>query len=178
MLFWKTTADVNDLPIDKDLAAYIHSVVHGPPSPQNINTTAVVCTEYNRFGVSFRSHLNYRSQGPWYDWAMVQFELTDNNNNISIQNYPCQIRAILMQHMNPTLQEHKLVVLSCSHRNTDADSVLLQEWTWDDTTFYSVPVESLVQPIFVMYGIGDNNTRIVHVKDHAQWSQEFFDTQP
>jgi len=94
--------------IDENLAGYIHSVVHGPPSHENINTTAVVCTEYNRFGVPFHSNCNI-----------------------------------------------------------DADSVLLQEWTWDATTYYSVPVASLFAPMFVMYGIGNNNTRIVHVKDHA-----------
>ena len=170
---WHTSTNVQNPPIDDNLAAYIHSVVHGPPSHQNINTTAVVCTEYNRFGVPFRCHPNYRSQGPWYDWAMVQFEVTDNNNNTWQQDYPSQIVALLMQHMNPTLHEHKMVVLSCSDRNIDADSVLLQEWTWDATTFYSVPVASLVAPIFVMYGIGNNNTRIVHVKDHAIWPHEF-----
>ncbi len=38
-------------------------------------------TEYRRDGILFRCHPNYKSQGPWYDWAVMQFEDEASNSS-------------------------------------------------------------------------------------------------
>jgi hypothetical protein len=40
----------------------------------------VIETEYVRDGVIFRGHPNYRSNGEWKDWVMIQFERTPTDN--------------------------------------------------------------------------------------------------
>jgi hypothetical protein len=39
-----------------------------------------VSTDYVRDGVIFRGHPNYRSEGPWNDWVMLQFERSEHDN--------------------------------------------------------------------------------------------------
>ena len=36
-----------------------------------------IFTEYRRGDVIYRSHSNYRSDGPWHDWCFVKWELED-----------------------------------------------------------------------------------------------------
>lgn len=35
------------------------------------------CTEYNRNGLIFRAHPNYRSTGGWFDWALFKWEVDE-----------------------------------------------------------------------------------------------------
>jgi len=41
-----------------------------------------IITEYKRNGVTYHAHPNYNSVGEWYDWAMVRFELENDNTNL------------------------------------------------------------------------------------------------
>jgi len=43
-----------------------------------------IFTDYKRNGTTYRAHPNYNSNGEWYDWAMIRFEVEAGANNFQV----------------------------------------------------------------------------------------------
>jgi hypothetical protein len=99
-------------------------------------------TEFYKGDLLFRSHPDYRSRGPWYEWAMVQFEGNLESENVdwhhggslpkgrfAFGNFPCKILAIFKcPRENGKI---KLVVHPCTYSNHEKDSRLVECWELD-----------------------------------------------
>ena len=78
--------------------------------------------------VTFRSHPNYNNEGPWYDWALVDFgtpEGTDNGDTSGI--LPAKLLAFAE---DPVIKDKTwILVHGCNWRTDKAkDSVLIEHW--------------------------------------------------
>ena len=102
-------------------------------------------TEYRRDGLLFRAHPNYRSEGAWYDWCMVQFNVgeshDDSSTTASSDGYwgqgsvPAKILCFLV---DPTDSDgdgdsnknrNEMVLCHCCEFSThEKDSTLCEVW--------------------------------------------------
>ena len=100
-------------------------------------------TEYNRKGLVFRAHPNYRQEGPWYDYAMITWDLdmsedsssgvsngyaTDNSyNNCRTILVPAKILGFVSVQYDDTLQ---VIIHSC-YEQKQKESVLTRRWRFE-----------------------------------------------
>ena len=87
--------------------------------------------------VTLRCHPNYKNEGPWYDWVIVNFEAEDEDvfeETAHSPQYdhncvPCKVLAIAR---NPETDECKILVHGCGFRykkeDRDSDTVLIEFW--------------------------------------------------
>ena len=94
--------------------------------------------EYMRNGITFRCHPNYRSNGAWYDWVMVQFELNDSraahvrkpNGTWSRNYFPSKIMCFFTLPKNTTVYA---IVHSTKVNSHDNNSILFERWELENT---------------------------------------------
>ena len=141
-----------------------------------MNRSVNVCTEYQRNDIPFRCHPNYRSHGPWHDWALFKFHVTNEQNETWMRDYPCRIHGVLMPELNDIITETHMIVSACTDRMPDKDSVFLEQWSYDPDTYYCPSANSIVSPIFVLHNIGSDEI-VVKVKSVDKWASEFVQTE-
>jgi hypothetical protein len=101
-------------------------------------------TEFYKNGMLFRSHPDYRSRGPWYEWAMIEFENLPEDKNVDdlcggilpkgrfpFGCFPSKILAIFKCPRDETV---KLVVHPCTYSTHEEDSRLVECWELDYQT--------------------------------------------
>ena len=95
--------------------------------------------------LTFRCHPNFRNEGPWYDWAIVDFEpgsthfeMSDSKGTkrkTSQYPYHCVPSKILAFCTHPQTKKIMALVHACKFRtnvsDTVHDSVLLEHWELD-----------------------------------------------
>lgn len=135
-------------------------------------------TEYRRYDLNneclihIRCHPDYRSNGPWYDWAFIRFE--DDAGNCT--DYPSRILACVPSqqfHHGPissTDVKFELVVQCCSVP-TDVQSLLFSEWEFC-RDFYVVEASALVGACFVLTACSDMS-KVLVVRERSQWPSLF-----
>jgi len=91
-----------------------------------------IFTEYKRNGVTYHAHPNYNSFGEWYDWAMVKFELENDNTNLQEEEegyygknlFPAKILCFVHA-KDETIHA---VIHCCNTNNHSEDSILVEHW--------------------------------------------------
>jgi hypothetical protein len=96
-----------------------------------------VHTEIKHLGMTFRAHPNYRSNGAWYDWAMIKYDLSDDDrrreeynchNNITsaypVGHYPAKLLGFF--HFNNEI--HCIIHCCQSKKTSREDSCLTERW--------------------------------------------------
>jgi hypothetical protein len=117
--------------------------------------------------VSFRAHPNFQKK-PWYDWAMVQFEESNDDQEREIYNeehnvdpaypygmYPCKLLSFFRI-------ENKLlaVIHSTEYKNNSKDdSVLTERWKLEykkenvnlwESVLRIIDIETIMDSVYVM----------------------------
>ena len=135
----------------------IHYFQHHMQTTRYPPGSTVECyTKVNIGDTSYRCHPNYNSQGPWYDWTMIQFD-TEGNPPADTQHrqkrrranhcsneesdeegegncfdpswYPSKIVCLFRDPLtNDTEDNLFALVQSCEESNHELDSVLYQRW--------------------------------------------------
>jgi hypothetical protein len=108
-------------------------------------------------GVSVRAHPNYRGQGAWYDYALVEYDETDRDDN---PVYPCKIVIFFEE---PHSHDKMALVQEVDFqtgRQQRRESQLFHHWTLrsktnrmtkkSDALFTAIPLESLTDRIYVI----------------------------
>jgi hypothetical protein len=163
-----------------------------------------VYTEIMHNRLLYRAHPNYRGGGYWYDWGMVKYALSNEDNarikenrsnNIStaypVGHYPSKILAFF-EVFN---KFHCLIHCCNTKQNSNEDSCLTECWYLEyepmrkGNTTEQVPklriceVMSIADRIFVIeesFGIhavkGSNSARIIMVKKKQMWEKYFTNT--
>jgi len=124
--------------------------------------------QYTRNGVMFRCHPNYKSNGEWYDWVMVRFDIgpqkTRHSNKKlgmwSSQYFPSKILCFFVLPEDETIYA---IVHSTKSNNHESDSILFERWEFENTmgelrngkrniipTYHVVNVDCFGDPILVV----------------------------
>jgi hypothetical protein len=161
-----------------------------------------VYTEIIHNGLLYRAHPNYRGSGSWYDWGMVKYALSNEDNTRIIDNknnnvltaypvghYPAKILAFF-----EILGILNCLIHCCATKiNSDEDSCLTECWYLEYKVSRKainiaekVPhlriceVASIADRIFVIeesYGIHNikhsNSSRVIMVKKKTMWEKYF-----
>ena len=140
-------------------------------------------TEYRRSGILFRAHPNYRSEGPFYDWANIQWEGYD-------ELIPAKILAFF-QYSHRT--EETFAVVHSAKEKLEHNSVFVTRWEMDYTgnttitpKLFVVPADSIEERIFAVEELpglyqsvtGQSNIerarRVLVISKMQKWSSEFY----
>ena len=92
---------------------------------------------------AFRCHPNYRSQGPWYDWAMVRFSDYEQKNHRK-------------KRRKPQINEGKPLY------DDDCVPVKVLGWLWKDQSLQSPPPQPMGSMLTPFQHVQDNIVAIVH----------------
>jgi hypothetical protein len=143
------------------------------------NTPVNGWTEYIRDNHRFRAHPNYRSNGYWYDWVMVNFQVDNDidgdnvdshrskrhrtietGNRYPDEYYPAKILCFFA---DPIDKEIMALVHSCDDNDHSEDSALCEVWSLEyqvkrDSsnalvafpTIRAVPVSSFDEAVLVI----------------------------
>jgi hypothetical protein len=155
-------------------------------------------TEVKILGKIFRCHPNYRSRGPWYDWAIMRIapnhsdtlrhEYNIRNNITPAFDHGCRPAKVLaIFQMNG--QFHFLYHVVDDKRNSSLDSVLAERWNLryhrnqQDLIPYMrySPIQNIIDSAFVVeecpdfLKTQDQSTLVVLVKKKKMWKHFFTD---
>lgn len=122
------------------------------------------CTEYVRDIHTFRCHPCYQSDGPIYDWMIINFDG---------HNYPCRLALVVV--LDKTYEgfedKYQLIVQSTTEEVEEHESNLLREWKWSPT-YHAVPSSTVVAPCFVI-SISHDNSTVLETKAYSDWASMF-----
>ena len=129
------------------------------------NEDTVICTEMHANQVLYRCHPNYRGEGPFYDWAMLQ--------TTPCYHRPCKIVAFLpvindSNVVNQEFEETLVVVLPCA-RKTQSTSTLYQEWELNND-FKIFPLSAILCPCLT---ITLDDSKVCVALDRKDWASKF-----
>jgi hypothetical protein len=159
---WHTTTDIALMTLPGALLTFLCS---------HFGHSVRICTEYKRDIHTFRCHPCYQSNGPIYDWLLVNFEGF-------ITPFPCRLAAVVIM-PSPNVGDggqmtkppsYKLVVQSTTTK-THVNSVLFTEWNWDPQYLVIEP-ETIVGPCFVIT-IAADNSRVLEALPLSKWPGQF-----
>ena len=116
-------------------------------------------TEVKKQGITYRAHPNYRSEGAWYEWAMIEFvydnpqelQMRQRENHFPRDEYPSKIVAFLELIREGKCIEKLALVHSCEENDHQMSSVIQEAWKLQYC-------EEDQQPIFhpvILESIGD-----------------------
>jgi hypothetical protein len=120
----------------------------------------------------FYSHPCYKGE-PWYDWAMVHFEGTNNLGEIVENYYPSRLLGFI------TTNNTKEVVIQCSVNPIQLDTIRqnfiveIQLGRKFNVSFVTVPIESIVHPLCIFPDDGDQTDKNFVVLPKRNWSRFF-----
>ena len=126
------------------------------------------CTEYVRNDYCFRCHPNYKKEGRYYDWAMIDFEVVSETGEVKKEAYPCRICAVVPKEPN-NFKHIYLIVQSAQKKLAPDDSILFQNWEFADD-YYVVYADAIKSPVFV---VEVNETTISTVLQYDEWPDLF-----
>ena len=133
------------------------------------NSTVRVCTEFKGDVHTFRCHPCYHSDGPKYDWMLVDFEGYKDNP------HPCWLAAVVLNsafnNTNPDSKPFQLIVQSTHEQVLEKSYVLLTQWTWSPI-YHVIDTDSIVAPCFVV-SIVDDNSVVLEVLALDAWPGKF-----
>ena len=113
-------------------------------------------------------HPNFRGKGnPWYNGALIQFELSKGVNN----DFLCRVLACIPRQTDNGAH-FDLIVQSC-HGPSDRESFLFTEWLFRKE-FHEVRATALVTLCLVLC-ISDLNRDVLVVNDRAKWLSYFYE---
>ena len=135
---------------------------------EEFGDTVRICTEFRRDVHTFRCHPHFQSDGPIFDWMLVDFEgYTDQ--------YPCRLAAVVANDaFDPTVpgsSQFWLVVQSTKARLLNKSSALLSEWTWSPA-YCVIETSAVIAPCFVI-SIDDDDSKVLETKAPHLWAAEF-----
>ena len=154
-----------------------------------------IYTEHKRDGYTFRGHPDYRSGGPWRDWAMIEWG--DGYGTL-----PCQIWCFVKLEGLPEdsegsdedapgtgykyggiyLENGTYAVVECGHWDEEQDEVAMSDLfvpffkdkRGKKRKFYLADVEAIERQMCVVPDIGcQGGNRYFQVKSRAEWVDEF-----
>ena len=135
--------------------------------------TVSCCTEYKRDGVIYRAHPDYRSQGKWEDWVLVQF---DTANGVT-ELYPSRLLCFVLPDDDNEERGWHAIVQCTVNQDIRMNSVCVTHWNneMDDQNegkplFRSVPVETLDGVTFMF---NSNDKQSIQMKSMEQWAHKF-----
>lgn len=153
-------------------------------------------TEHKRNGHIFRSHPNYRGEGPWRDWAL--FDWGEDYGTL-----PCEIWGFVVLKGLPAVGDVQPPLHFAGIDIVDGTYALVEasEWSSDqkavaysdifvpfekevarigndgqviDRAFYLADVEAIVKPLFVLPDIGAKpRCKYFQVKPRSAWVADF-----
>ena len=125
----------------------------------------VFCTEYKRDVHTFRCHPCYQSDGPIYDWVVINF-------GKELGNFPCRLALVVVVDSPHDLEDkYQLVVQSATEEVTEHASVLLREWKWSPE-YHLVSASTIVGPCFVI-SVSHNSSTVLETKPYCEWASLF-----
>jgi hypothetical protein len=151
-----------------------------------------VLTAHKRGDNMFRAHPNYRGEGPWKDWALVDWGPGEGTLPchiwcfVSLSQMPIGKQKI--QHGGITLKDGVYAVVEVAQYDTNT-----QEQTQSDLftplfldtngidsdgdvvgrRFYLADTSAIVGPCCVIPDIGGQSNAYFQVKNRSEWSKEF-----
>lgn len=160
---------------------------HAIQSVESDNTLVLdVYTECMFNNYMYRTHPNYKSNGPWHDWASVHFE--ENGGG----KFPCKILCFFKQR-NSTDTACYALVHGCGQQIVNPDGVkshLTETWKREfvegtrKPRCHVVPADSLSHPELVientpglreLFGV-EHSTTVIVAKDRSKfWREVFFE---
>ncbi len=122
------------------------------------------CNEYKRDVHTFRCHPCFQSDGPIYDWIIIDFE--------GHGKFPCCLALVVVADspQDPN-EKFQLIVQSTTEEIKAHKSTLLREWKWSPT-YHLVSGNTVVDPCFVI-SISLNISTILETKPYTEWASKF-----
>jgi hypothetical protein len=140
--------------------------------------TKIICqTEYtDRNKTTFRSHFDYRSEGFWYDWAMVTF--MRNTHDDKKANVPAQILCFLSEGA-PGNSGFLMVCHPCQWKYTRVTN-LITKWTKhvsnplvnEGIPYELVSIHTLCHHCLIIPDLKLPST-VYHILEKDQWGLKF-----
>jgi hypothetical protein len=150
-----------------------------------------VLTDHTRGDNIFRAHPNYRGQGPWKDWALVDWGTEGTLPShiwcfVDLSQMP--IGKQRLEYGGITLKDGVYAVVEVAQYDTDPTeqtksdlfTPLLLDTKGIDTDgdvvgrrFYLADTSAIVGPCCVIPDIGGASNAYFQVKNRSQWSKEF-----
>jgi hypothetical protein len=133
------------------------------------HTRAIVTSSNTNERSIFYSHLCYKGV-PWYDWAMVHFEETNNLGEIVENYYPSSLLGFI------TTNNTQEVVIQCSVNPIQWDTIQqnfiveIQLGRNFNISFVTVPIKSIVHPLCIFPDDGDQTDKYFVVLPKRNWS--------
>ena len=110
--------------------------------------------QYMQNGITFCCHPNFKSNGEWYDWVMVQFN--NGTNKVSCgkksigmwsDNYfPSKVLCFFVILGDDTTYA---IIHSCNVNDHESDSILFERWELENTSGTLKMVNGLLIDIFM-----------------------------
>ncbi len=136
------------------------------------HTRAIVTSSNTNERSIFYSCPYYKGE-PWYDWAMVHFEETNNLGEIVENYYPFRLLGFFITN---NTQE---AVIQCSVNPIQWDTIQqnviveIQLGRNFNVSFVTVPIKSIVHPLCVFSDDGDQTDKYFVVLSKRNWSRFF-----
>lgn len=134
-----------------------------------------IYTEYNREGVVFRAHNNYKSEGPWIDWCKVDWRGQDEGEGV----------GQLLVFLEVPDKGLCAIIYPCSINDRKDHGILTDLWPmeWQPGTrkpwLQIATVDSLQYPVLMLSYKGrglrpsDNRDWWLEVHDRDTWADKF-----
>jgi len=128
--------------------------------------------EYTRNEMRFRCHPNYKSNGGWYDWVMVRFDIGSQKNyrgNKQLgmwkkQYFPSKVMCFLVLPQDDTIYA---IVHSTIPSNHENDSILFERWELENTIGVQRDGKRTVVPNLHVVDVDSFGDPILAVEDYT-----------
>lgn len=175
--------DASKTHLDMDLKRFLWGLC------ENVGDVSIL-TEHQRLGNTFHGHPNYRGNGPWNDWAIVDW-------GAGYGKLPSHISCFVVVGSSANNIEYGgikvkpgtyAVVESCVFEDEDPDArasdifrallkdmqgIDLKRRTYDSRQYYLADTEAIVEPCCVIPDIGGPLNRYFLVHARTQWAAFF-----
>ena len=135
-------------------------------------TRAIITTPGTNKKTILYCHPSYQGR-EWYDWAMVQFVDSDENESVIEKMYPSKMLGFI------NINGKREAVIQCAKKHLCWDDLIkhfvipIEIGLQFDLSFVVVPIESIVHPLCVIPDDGENCTRFIVVLPKQNWSAYF-----
>jgi len=128
--------------------------------------------EYTRNETRFRCHPNYKSNGGWYDWVMVRFDIgaqkiSRGNKQLGMwkkQYFPSKVMCFLVLPQDDTIYA---IVHSTIPSNHENDSILFERWELENTIGIQRDGKRTVIPNLHVVDVDSFGDPILAVEDYT-----------
>lgn len=156
-IIWNTRTHSDLMKLQPDLVKFVCDSFEGTEK-------VVFCTEYRRDVHTFRCHPCYQSDGPIYDWVVINF----GNHG----NFPCRLAlVVVVDSPSDPDEKYQLVVQSTTEEIKEHESTLLREWKWSPQ-YIVVSANTVVAPCFVI-SISHDGSTVLETKPYEEWASKF-----